>query len=119
MCRITIESVYSSEKQLIELINSVLEENSGKSDSSLLPKNLKAAIKNSDIYIEEYKSNIDVSINPADGFLTSISFSINKLTHDISTQTVFAGDFSSDDDDYLFMIDDLPGFLHQKDNTDD
>lgn len=118
MCSITIESVYSSEKHLIDVINTVLEENSNKINSILLPKNLGTVLKNSDIYIEEYKSNIDVSFNPVDGFLASTSFSINKITHNISTRTVYSADFTSDDE-HVFMIDDLPDFLYMKDNIEE
>lgn len=105
MSTVTIESAYSTEKQLIEIINSVLKKNHSNDELIKLPKNIQSIIDNSDIYIEEYDANIDVSLIPINDYAASSTFTINKLNFCISSYRVHSMEFSTDDD-CLIMYDD-------------
>jgi len=104
MFKINIESDYSTDKQLIRLINDILLEARNNNPSSRLPKNLKNALKNSNIYIEEYIDNIDVSFNPIDEFTALTTFSIDKHSYTISSHTIHSIDYGSDHS-YLSIFD--------------
>jgi len=104
MFKINIESEYNTDKQLIRLINDVLQEINSQKSTTKLPKSLQSALTNSNIYIEEYTDNIDVSFNPVDEFTALTTFSIDKQSYNISSHTIHSIDYGSDDD-YLNYYD--------------
>jgi len=98
MFKINIESEYNTDKHLIRLINDILQEIRNNNPSSRLPKSLQSALTNSNIYIEEYVDNIDVSFNPVDEFTALTTFSINKHSYKISSDTIHSIDYGCDND---------------------
>jgi len=104
MFKINIESEYNTDKKLIQLINDVLKEINSHNSNIKLPKSLQSALTNSNIYIEEYTNNIDVSFNPIDEFTALTTFSIDKQSYNISSSTIHSINYGSDAD-YLNYYD--------------
>ncbi len=106
MYTMTIEPSHSTEKQILELINKSLYNNSLNNNLNNLPQNLKNALKKSDVYIEEYKNNIEISFELSDDYFSPIMIVINKLTMHISYQTRSSDDYLEDEISHLFLDDD-------------